>query len=540
VEAAVTSTTAPRAALGPAALATGTLALALTLPLWLARFPVAQDLPAHVETAAQIRGLLTGDPATTTLYRLQALPWPNALPTLALAPLLSVVDGLLAAKVLVAVGLVLWPLSLLLLFSRLGRSPWLALLTLPTCLDLSFGYGFLHFIVGKPLWALTLVAAVDAGRQATPRRVLLLCGALIALFHTHLLLFATAAPACLLLVVMVAPAAHGTAPTPRDRVTALLAVVVGAAPALVWWRGVQRHQTNAGAADEPATFLPLGESLARVWTNAGDLNVDVVDGVPWALCAVAFVFVVVDGARQGAAARPGPGAAMPARRDTAALALVTVAVAAFSLLGPVRTAHVSVIAERFVALAVALALGLPAVRLSRRAVVVVFSGAALATAVAVVDVTRHWRAFGARDMGDFDALLAQVPDGARVATHYASALSPHGRHNAAWHWPKLVALRGGVTDDSFAWRATSVVALRPGARPQRSPGLDGAALRGWDFLLVRTAGTAPAPGDDGNDPPADRPAVASDPALGRRLRRLPLSLVASTGTWTLYRVEGAR
>ncbi len=537
----MTSTTAAPASLGAAAWVTSALALALTLPLWLARFPVAQDLPAHVETAAQIRGLLAGDHATTTMYRLQALPWPNALPTLALAPLLSVVDGLLAAKALVAVGIVLWPLSLLLLFSRLGRSPWLALLTLPTCLDLSFGYGFLHFIVGKPLWALTLVAAVDAGRQATARRLLLLCGALVALFHTHLLLFATAIPACLVLIVTVAPAARGTAPTAtatptaRHRAAALLAVVGGALPAVVWWRGMPRATTT----DEPATFLPLGEALARVWTNAGDLNAGAIDGVPWTVCAAAFVVVIADGARRSdaaprAGAAPAAQAPQAARRDTAALALVALALAAFSLLGPVRTAHVSVIAERFVALAVALALGLPQGGLSRRAVVVVVTGAALATTVAVVDLTRHWRAFSTRDMGDFDALLAQIPDGARVATHYASALSPHGRHNAAWHWPKLVALGGGVTDDSFAWRATSVVALRPGARAQRSPGLDGAALRGWDFLLVRTAGTAPF-GEQRH-----QPAVASDPALSRRLRRLPLSLVISTGTWTLYRVDGGR
>ena len=471
------------------------LAAALTLPLWLARFPVAQDLPAHVETAAQIRALVVGDAALRDTYVLHALPWPNALPTFFLAPLLAVVDGVVAAKIVVAVGLFLWPVSLAVFFRRLGRPALLAALALPTGFDLSFSYGFLHFVVGKPLWVLTLIAAVDVARTPRAWRAFVLAGCLAALFCTHLMLFATAAPLCAVLVVVLG-ARWST------RMVGGAGLVAGLLPGAWWWAAAQPSTTAGGA----YAFRSLRETASLLWQNLGDLHPGVVDVVPWALCLVGLVWVAFDAAPQRSMTR-----------ETLALGAVVVAVGAFALLGPVRTPHVSVVAERFTSMAAGLAVGVPPRLPSLRARRVVFFMAVVAVAVAVVDVTRHWRAFDDDDMGDFDALLAHVPAGSRVATHYVTPFSAHGNHNAAWHWPKLVALRGSSTDDSFAWRSTCVVGLRAEVQPPRHPRLVDGELASWDYLLVRGA-SAP---------------------VDRTLARLALVLVMQTGSWRLYRVEHA-
>ncbi|MBM4281236.1 MAG: hypothetical protein FJ137_10935 [Deltaproteobacteria bacterium] len=479
-----------------ALLVIGVLAMASTLPFAWARFPVGQDLPAHVETAAQIRALWSGDIELARSYVLHGPPWPNALPTFLVALLLPIVDGLVAGKVVTAVGIVGWPLTLALLCRRLGRSPWAALLALPTCFDLSLSYGFLHFVVGKPLFALALVAAVDVARRPDRRRGATLALALTALFCTHLMLFVVGSG---LVVAMLAILSRGA----RGRVVSAVAVVAGAAPAVGWWLLARPAATPGGA----TMFAPLPAALGALWSNLGDRHDDVMDVVPWLVCLLAAVVAAVVSDRACAAPR----------RENAALVVVFIGVAGFALFGPVRTPHVAIVAERFTAPAVALgALLVPVAGARARAVAVV--AAVVATCVLVVDVGGRWRAFSATDMGNFDALLDRIPPGARVATHYVTPFSPHGRHNAAWHWPKLVALRGGSTDDSFAWRSTCVVGLQDGVRPPLQPRLVDGELAAWDFLLVRGR------------------AASTD----RALAALALTPVFATGTWRLFRVDDAR
>jgi hypothetical protein len=176
--------------------------------------------------------------------------------------------------------------------------------------------------------------------------------------------------------------------------------------------------------------------------------------------------------------------------------------------------QVSVVAERFWSLGIALLVAVPAIGLSKKARVVVVVAALLGLSVHVVELSRRWRAFSQQEMGDFDALLAQIPPGSHVATHYVSPLSSWGRHNALWHWGKLAALRGSSTDDNFAWRDTCVVGLAPGVKPPRHPNLVDKELTSWDFLLVRGA----------------------SPSIDHRLAGLALTPVTSTGQWRLFRV----
>jgi hypothetical protein len=316
---------------------------------------------------------------------------------------------------------------------------------------------------------------------------------LVSLFCTHLLLFATALPLCVLLVLLLSEQWS-------TRFVGFAAAALGLAPAAWWWRFSQPSTTPGGA----YAFRSFNDALSRLWDNLGNLHPGAVDVVPWLLCAAGVVWATFDSTAQRGV-----------RRETLALCSVVVAVALFSLLGPVRTPHVAIVAERFSSLAMALSVAVPPRLPSLRARRVAVVAAVCAVIVAVVDVTRHWRAFGAEDMGDFDALLGRVPPGAKVATHYVTPFSAHGNHNAAWHWPKLVALRGGRTDDSFAWRSTCVVGLREGVVPPRHPRLVDAELASWDYLLVR----------------------GSSAVVDRTLSRLSIMLVTKTGTWRLYRVR---
>jgi hypothetical protein len=253
-------------------------------------------------------------------------------------------------------------------------------------------------------------------------------------------------------------------------------------------------------------------SLQQLWSNLGDLHSGSLDAVPWLLGAVGLVVVaVVPGLRSlRNSTQRTPG--LP--RTTLAIGLVAVLVIAFAWLGPVRLPQVSVVAERFWSLGAALLGCVVPLLLSRRGALVVVVFGVVAAGVVTVDVTGRWRAFSDDDMGDFDALLQKIPPGSRIATHYVNPFSTSGRHNALWHWGKLSAQRGSVTDDNFAWRSTCVVGLKPGRVPLPHPTLSNAELKNWDFLLVR----------------------GSSAATDRTLRNLRLSPVMSTGSWRLFAV----
>lgn len=472
----------------------------LAVPWLVARFPIGQDLPAHVETAWQLAAIWRGDAAVTSTYLAHAPPWPNSLPTAALALVQWVfggaIDGLVAARVLTGVAIAAWPVSLALLLRALGRPPLLALLALPTSYDLSVAFGFLHFVGGKPLWALALAATAHAARTAQRRSVLAVVVVEVLLFHTHLLLWLSSLPLCGLVVAI---GGRGLLP----RVFAAGAVGGGALPGL-WWLATRTAPPGA------FTTRPLPDAVARLWDHLGELAPGHGDVVGWGGAAVVAVVVVAASWGDDDVARPG----------RLLLGVCGVATLGFAVLGPIRTPEASIVAERFTAPGVALLiLVLPVVdvRLWPR-LGLLLGGVVIALALTLPTLSR-FRAFEQEAMGDFDALVDAVPEGARVATLFERPLTQHGHHNVLWHWPKLVARRGAVTDDSFAWRDTCVVGLAPGARPVRPPRRPGAALtaatlQGFDHVLVQ----------------------GRDRQVEAALARGDLVVVSSTGVWRLLRV----
>lgn len=472
------------------------VAAILAVPFVVVRFPIGQDLPAHVETAAQIAALWRGDVDVSARFVLHEAPWPNSLPTVLLALLLQVMDGLTAGKLLMALGVIAWPASLALLAARLDRAPLVALIALPTAYDLSFGYGFLHFVVGKPLWIFTLVAGLSAARHPRAATLLSLVVVEAVLFHTHLLLWLSSLPLLTLVILLMG----------RDvvaRALAAAAVVVGALPGLLW---LSAQPARSG---QPEARL-LGDALADLWLHLGDLAPGHGEVVGWVVAAVVAVVAVVLSRRE---LRFPAGALL--------LTLLGGSTFVFSLVGPIKTPEASVVAERFSAPGVALLLLLiPVAALERRRRLALIAGGVAVAVSLALPMTLRWRAFNATEMGDFDAVVAAVPEGAAVATLFEQSVSPWSNWNARWHWPKLVALRGATTDDSFAWRDTCVVGLAPGQGPVRPPRRAGQpvtapSLAGFDHLLLQ----------------------GHSRLVDAALRRGALELVGETGMWRLFRVR---
>lgn len=476
----------------------------VAVPLVAVRFPIGQDLPAHIETAAQILALWRGDADVAAHYVLHGLPWPNALPTMALAALMTVTDGLDAARLVTGLGLVLWPTSLAVLCLRLGRSPLWALVALPTTYDLAFAYGFFHFVVGKPLWALVLAHAVDTARSSTVPKVVVLALLLPVLFCTHLLLGLSAVALCMVIVVVIGDGW-------RRRAACVMAGVVGAVPALWWMQG------QPAAPKDSLIALPLTEAVNHLWGNLGDIAPDHTDSGPWLLAAVVVAIAVIGALVQG------QWRAGWRSRETLLLLSLGLLTLGFALLGPIRTAQASVVAERFSSLGVALLVLAVPITLDRRhwhRLAVVAAGIVIAVVMAA-GTTSRWQAFNHDEMGDFDALLQRIPPGTATATHFVRPLSVNGRFNVLWHWPKLVSLHDGVTDDSFAWRATCVVGLRDAATPPRRRALrpnepfSSKGLKGFDQLLVQ----------------------GHDPRVDAAVRSGLLTPVLSTGVWHLLHIN---
>lgn len=476
------------------------IACVLAVPWLVVRFPIGQDLPAHVETAWQLAALWRGDATVTSMYVAHAPPWPNSLPTFLLGFVEWIgggaVDGLLAAKVMTGVAIVAWPVSLAVLLRVLGRPPLLALLALPTAYDLSVAFGFLHFVVGKPLWVLSLASAARAAQTVSRRTLAAVVVVQALLFHTHLLLWASSLPLAGL-VLLASGAGVGA------RVRAAVAVIVGAIPGLVW---LAVRTAPPGA----STTRPLPEALARVWDHLGELAPGHGDVVGWAVAAVVAVVVVA----------ASWGADASARRERLLLGVCGLATLGFAVLGPIRTPEASIVAERFTAPGVALlVLTLPVVDVRLWPRLGLLAGGVVIALALMLPTLSRFSAFEQEAMGDFDGLVDAVPEGARVATLFERPLTRHGHHNVLWHWPKLVARRHAVTDDSFAWRDTCVVGLAPGARPVRPPrrpgtALTAATLRGFDHVLVQ----------------------GRDRQVEAALQRGDLVVVRATGVWRLLRV----
>jgi hypothetical protein len=473
----------------------GALSLLYLVPIWGAPYLVMQDVAGHVELGCELVGLWKNDPRFTDVLFVHPQPWANSLPSVLLGVIMLVVPGYTAMKLALSVYVILWPLSVALLLRSFGRSPWLALIALPTTLCMAWAFGFYNFLLAKPVWCLCLIATRRFAVQGGLRRGLELAALLVLLFLSHSLLWLLCLAQAPLIGVLKSPT--------------LKRVLVGPWPFLL--AGAISYPffkaTHVEGGEIKHWFTP-GKAWDDAWSNLGMLNDGDGDERAWwlALAALVLVFCAA-GARLW----------RETDRDRIALFLCACVAGYAYLYGPMAVPQASIIAQRVLVFGVVLLVASapsPAVVVAPVMALVM----TIATVVHVADTTRMYRGFSREEMGDFEALLAKAPKDGRLATMYTTPLSKWGRHAAMWHWPKLHCSTGhGYTDDVFAYRKQAFVELTPEARKRgfevQSPGANPDRLKRFDALLLR----------------GDERAIA--PA------RPVLEKLGSTGTWHLYKVR---
>jgi hypothetical protein len=479
----------------------GAVASIYLLPLWSARYLVAQDLPAHVELGCQILHVWRGDPDFTSVLFLRPQPWPNSLPNILLAGLLALVPSFTAAKIALSLYVIAWPLSVALLLKSFNRSPWLALLCLPTTLDMGWSFGFFNFVMAKPVFCIALAAARGAAVKGGLRRGIGLAGALTLLFTCHSLIWLVALGCSGLILLLRAPSLSKSI----ARAWPLAVTGLASVPFFAFTFTAPKGAFNRTTWQSPAL------AISTAWENLGSMTPTHGDEIAWSAALLALFFVIITAKRS--ALREGG-------RDRLVLIALTVVTIAAYLFGPTELPGVQVVAQRVLGFSVVLACAC-APNPRRLAVPALALGMTAAAALHALDASRSYRAFSASEMGNFEELLGRAPPRGRIATHFQWTTSPYGPHNAAWHWPKLYCLTGhGFTDDMFSYGNVTVIAVRPEARAagfvMPLHRMQPAVLARYTALLTR-----------GN-------AAAERPIQGA------LKFVGAAGSWRLSTVEARR
>ncbi|MGV3619272.1 MAG: hypothetical protein ACO1OB_00565 [Archangium sp.] len=165
--------------------ATLVLAAACLFPLTQTAFVPLTDLPNHVALASVIGDLFGHDALTVHHFMLQPRPSPYWLFYLAILLPSYVLAPQLAAKLVVALGLVLIPLGVMRLRFALGRSPWLGLWAFAASWEFSFNMGFVAFSLATGFSLFFLARVVEQRSGWRQHAVTVALGLLVSASHAH-------------------------------------------------------------------------------------------------------------------------------------------------------------------------------------------------------------------------------------------------------------------------------------------------------------------------------------------------------------------
>ncbi len=486
---------------------TAGLLIALTIPyvvaLWWADYPVMQDLYGHVESAAQWQRLMAGEALASHLYRLQSLPWPNSLGPILAGSLSPWIGAFPAVKLVLSLYLLAWPLAALWLARELGRSPILAVLALPTLIDVNWASGFYNYLIAKPIAILALGLAYRWARRGRWQDGLGLSLSLALLFLGHALLWLYGMMGAGLIILALGRG--------RDRFARLWPLALAAPVALNYVIATLGAEAMAGA----WTWNSPDSAVRKLWLNLGQLSRLSQEELVW---AGAFVLLLVYWRLPTATPRDETS-----RAPSLALKVLAASFGLLFVFGPLHLPDVfSLCVRQGVFVVVFLAL-LPRPRLlSQRMVSMVLVVAGLGAASHAGAMIYQYQGFSEQEMAGFAELLDEVPEGKRLYVHYTASGTVYGDHQSLWHWPKRVAVhQGGVTNDSFAFRSTNYITLTEAGRTMkraRSKRINKETLREhWDYLLLRA-----------------RKARKTE----RTVRRYTTK-IGRAGSWHLYRIDPA-
>ncbi len=437
-------------------------AVASVVPLWHVRYAPLQDLPQHL---AAVRVLFDYDAAGfgfRHFFELQ--PWRTQyLAYYAVVGILSrVVDLEVANRLVLTACMIGTPYALRGLLATLGRDGRLAFLALPLVYNAHLILGFFNFLAAIPLAFWGIALAVKQRRAPRRARALGLAALAVACFYTHVVPFA-------LMGLGVALVSVGR--EVRGTLLRLVPLVPAALAALVWGvtspAGRATWAASRGAEHGPAPeFTPwrraLDETpmwLTDVWQDAWGLRLLVAWGA-----VLGFALLVAPWLGRA----PGAPDAL-ARSLGRRLALLAPLSVALYFVAPTGYDWIWPIAPRFPLLALLCAvLLIPSLgRASGHAVVL---SAALLGAVHFHFAGRAFARYERDDVGDFDAALAQIPPGQRVAGLVFARGSRHVRYSPFLHYVAYYqARKGGAVMFTFADFPQSPFRFREQARPPRVP-----------------------------------------------------------------------
>jgi hypothetical protein len=218
-------------------------------PLFAVRYPPITDLPFHAAHTSTFRHYL--DPAWH--FREQFTLHPLAVPYLSMyalgAALMCFLPMITAVKIAAASMLALLPVGLAVLFHGMKKSPLLGLAALPLVWCNLTHWGFFNFVGALGLFAMVVGSTLMVVERPTRGRQLLLAGALVALFFTHIFRFPFALCAVVGTALVMAPATRRLSP-----------VLLPMAPAVALFVAWTRARTDALAVD----FGPLTVHTERL------------------------------------------------------------------------------------------------------------------------------------------------------------------------------------------------------------------------------------------------------------------------------------
>lgn len=428
--------------------------VALAAPQLLLRHPPYTDLPEHVAAIGSLRRILlgvAGEPYALAAGSSQYFAYHLG------GALISLVvgDAVRANQVLLALVAVGWPLSLRALLLAARRDPRAAVLGAPLFFSRALAIGFLPYLASVPVALFALAALLRLDEAPSARRGAALAAVALALFYVHVSTFVLFVGASGAFVAVRALEPHrALADLPRAaravlaRCASRLAwLAPSAVAALLWVRTGSLARGRALPGDQDLIRMPIERSVHALPLWALDMWPAHGDELAGVLFWLAFALVVLLVRRPVAEA----ASAAPARGPSwIALACPAVVAAILALATPWAVGPAVLLNVRLAPLVVLLVLvPLPFARV--RPALAPAALATLATIVAATTTVQEARALERQEVGDVDALLAPLPEGARLAT-LQFGLEPPGSYFPSYLYVGSYhrALRGGIASWGFA------------------------------------------------------------------------------------------
>lgn len=163
-------------------------ATASVIPIWAGRYLPFTDLAQHIAQIAVIRNYHSSFFPFHIYYDIQWLT-PYCLPIFCGALLAFLFSPVVAAKIILSLGILAYPLSLAFLLSETnGKKSW-AILGFPLAFGINLFWGHLSFYVSVPLAISLWALALSCFQRPTRTREWLLAVGLMLLFFCHVVTF---------------------------------------------------------------------------------------------------------------------------------------------------------------------------------------------------------------------------------------------------------------------------------------------------------------------------------------------------------------